>query len=503
MEMYVLTILCSFTSFMVMADDDTTFTYAPTVVVDDIGGSVETLGSAAYARDKRPNKFIEEFHKADSFVDKTYLIKDIFSSVTADPLLIKCPPRFGKTTNLQMLKAFLQLHWDATDEVITNYTETPFYDLFRTTIIGQDEYSMKRHFAQYHVLYLDMSAQPDKSYANHSSRIHDSVRECILEHRWIMQKLATNRSALDDYYDNMLTKYFKILTEVASIESVGLGLRLTANLLRRFYDKPVVLLVDEFEAPLVDAVMSGAKNEEVLNIELGLNSLYGLTFKISPLAIRHAIFTSISSIIINRINFNYFSIYRFLAEHPFTKFCGFDQSEVDSLLDANQIFDERRRKAMKDFYHGYYVMRKNISVYNPLAVRKAVENHGALLSLEEARDPWTSSVSLGSVVNYLKCQEIHVLMKILVVQPYTKLAYVVPIPYVALEFANFIQNSANFTGVVEKKFQPDLFFTYLYERGYLSYNIKSRLFCFPNLEIKNMFTKLVEEHVPPSTLAPA
>lgn len=58
-----------------------------------------------------------EVVKSSAYVDKTYLIV-VFLNINEKVTLISCPRRFGKSTNLSMIKTFLRINVDLNGNII-------------------------------------------------------------------------------------------------------------------------------------------------------------------------------------------------------------------------------------------------------------------------------------------------------------------------------------------------------------------------------------------------
>ena len=102
----------------------------------------------------------DEILKSSVFVDKTMLIKEIVNS-KHKVLLITCPRRFGKSTNMDKIKRFLELQIDKNGDQATEIKKTDNYYRFERIINGNKLKIMNegdfvnKHFAKYPSIFVD------------------------------------------------------------------------------------------------------------------------------------------------------------------------------------------------------------------------------------------------------------------------------------------------------------------------------------------------------------
>ncbi|KAG8269910.1 hypothetical protein J6590_096760, partial [Homalodisca vitripennis] len=99
----------------------------------------------------------EEVTKTTLFVDKSLLIKRIFDNTKhGSGILIQTPSKFGKSTNLNMVKRFFEINLDDKGNIITS-EDTKNYKIFRNNYLNI--YKMRqffdRHFGKYPVVFID------------------------------------------------------------------------------------------------------------------------------------------------------------------------------------------------------------------------------------------------------------------------------------------------------------------------------------------------------------
>ena len=116
-----------------------------------------------YINPEGAKKAFTELKASPYFVDKSSFISKIAPSIgiAEKYVCITRPRRFGKTSNAQMLAAFLSRGLDARA-------------LFEELAVAGDAAAM-RHLGSHDVIYIDFSVLPDECSGYNDSRLH-SVR---------------------------------------------------------------------------------------------------------------------------------------------------------------------------------------------------------------------------------------------------------------------------------------------------------------------------------------
>jgi hypothetical protein len=94
------------------------------------------------------DSFKEIVSRGSTIIDKTLLISEFIECNPVVSLVIR-PRRFGKTTNLTMLKEFFSIPIHPDNE---NYR----YELFKDTKIMERSDVFNKHFCKYPVIYLSL-----------------------------------------------------------------------------------------------------------------------------------------------------------------------------------------------------------------------------------------------------------------------------------------------------------------------------------------------------------
>lgn len=177
--------------------------------------------------------------------------------------------------------------------------------------------------------------------------------------------------------ENLLSKW----EEEYGIEHVGKshGVRF-GNVIEAAYKKTgkkVVVLVDEYDKPLVNNLNDPEEFEKYRNILYGFYS----NFKSSADYLQLVFLTGVS-------RFGKLSIFSGLNnikdisfDSNFSGICGITSSEVDShltqgiqkLADAEEMELEETRKELKKYYDGYHFCRTSEDIYNPFSLLWALD----------------------------------------------------------------------------------------------------------------------------------
>ena len=177
------------------------------------------------------DKIIE---KDPLFIDKTMFIKE-FIEDGADVSCILRPRRFGKSTNLSMLKSFLSLGAQSSS--------------FSRYLISKETTFVAKHCGQYPVIYLNFKDCKGETWDQMYQNVWLCIRDMVERH---YEELA-HIFALQDPFELQLPKS----TAPDDISFVSSTLKWLMKRLFRKHKKRVIVLVDEYDAPLNHAFKKG------------------------------------------------------------------------------------------------------------------------------------------------------------------------------------------------------------------------------------------------------
>ena len=282
------------------------------------------------------------------YIDKTNFIEEIGKNV-GKTLLFTRPRRFGKTLNMSMLKYFFD---------IKNKEENK--KLFQNLYIEKSDFFEEQ--GAYPVVYISLKGIKADTWESSFFLIKSLISSIYNEFEYIREKL--NESQLDSFNKVWLKKddgeYRNALKNLTSF-------------LYEYYKKEVILLIDEYDSPLINAYEHGYYDEAIIFFQV----FYGEALKTNPY-LRMGIMTGIIRVIKAGIfsDLNNLKVYSIL-EKEYSDFYGFTQEEVEKALKDFNI--EYELPEVKAWYDGYRF--GNSEVYNPWSILNFIQS-------EELRPYW-------------------------------------------------------------------------------------------------------------------
>ena len=269
------------------------------------------------------------------YIDKTKYIEKILDDISEVKLFIR-PRRFGKTLNMLTLKYFFD---------IENKEENR--KLFKNLYIEKSEYFKEQ--GQYPVIFISLKGLKEKTWEN-----------CFNEIKVLLRGLYENFTFIRDALSSSEQLEFdKIWLKKDDGEYTN-ALKNLTSFLYKYYKKEVILLIDEYDAPLINAYEYGYYDEAILFFKV----FYGEALK-TNLYLRTGIMTGIIRVIKAGIfsDLNNLKVYSIL-DKEYSDFFGFTQEEVKKSLEDFKI--EYELPDVKSWYDGYKF--GNSEVYNPWSI---------------------------------------------------------------------------------------------------------------------------------------
>lgn len=268
------------------------------------------------------------------YVDKTGLITDILSQKT-EVLLITRPRRFGKTLNMSMLESFFDITKDSKE-------------IFKGLQITREKKLCDEWMNQYPVVSISFKQVDGLNFNDAYNMLVWMISQLYTKHSYLLES-----KKISDSDKNMINR---MINDKPSLVDIKGSLVLLTKLLQQYYDKPVILLIDEYDVPVAKANSKGYYKEmlDVMKaIMQALKDNDSLKFAVITGCLKIAkesIFTGTNNFVSNSITSN-----------RLNEYFGFTQSEVDNLLEIMDSSD--RRDDIKEWYDGYHFGK--LDVYCP------------------------------------------------------------------------------------------------------------------------------------------
>ena len=305
------------------------------------------------------------------YVDKTLLIKEIIDK-KGEVSLFTRPRRFGKTLNLSMLRYFFELPGSGTDP-------KQLFDGLKIMNAGEKYASQ---MGQYPVIFLTLKSAKQPTWELASKMLYRGICSEYNRHESILS--GGNMGKYEE-------RYRRIQSEKGEDSDYIDALKYLSECLYAYYNKKVIILIDEYDVPLENAYYEKFYDQMVKFIrslfESALKTNEYLEFSVITGCLRiskESIFTGLNNLeVISILNKNY-------DEH-----FGFVEEEVREMLAL--YHREDAMGTMKEWYDGY--LFGDSEVYNPWSVINFVK---ALAADENAFPlPAWSNTSSNSIVKDL------------------------------------------------------------------------------------------------------
>ena len=305
-------------------------------------------------------KIIEENYY---YFDKTKFIDEIIQD-GAEVKLFTRPRRFGKTLNMSMLKYFFDVEKKEENKKL-------FKDLY---IEKTDSFKEQ---GQYPVIFLSLKDLKATTWEEMEKDIKSTVASLFLEYEALYYELGE--------FDKPLFK--KIATKEVDIENLKEVLKFLTKILYEKYNKKVVVLIDEYDSPLVSAYINGYY-EKVKNF---FKTFYSIVLKDNTY-LQMGILTGIIRVIKAGIfsDLNNLRTYTILSD-VYTDSYGLTEEEVEKSLKDYGIGQEISK--VKDWYDGYKF--GDSEVYNPWSIIN-------FLRFKELRAYWVDTSGNDLINDVLK-----------------------------------------------------------------------------------------------------
>lgn len=290
-------------------------------------------------------ELFEQIRKEDFYyIDKTAFIRELLESWGQVNLFTR-PRRFGKTLNLDMLKAFFEAGTDAA--------------LFEGLEISKEKDLCRNYMGQFPVISVSLKSAEGPDFESALKKLSIILRKEARRLQFLLdsEKLSEiDKETLRLFYGQYI-----------SMENQQECLMVFSEMLCKHYRKKVIILLDEYDVPLEKAYQNGYYEEMSAHIR----SMFEMALKTNP-SLYFAVVTGCLRISKESIftGLNNFKIHT-LSDVQYDKYFGFTDSEVRKLLSDYGM--EEKYSEVKEWYNGYRFGQEDI--YCPWDVLNYVSDH--------------------------------------------------------------------------------------------------------------------------------
>ena len=296
------------------------------------------------------------------YFDKTELIKSIIGE-PGEVKLFTRPRRFGKTLNMSMIKYFFDIE-----------NKDGNKKLFENLKISENEYFEKQGTAP--VISISFKSYSENSWEDGFKIIRTIIGELYTEFKY----LTENMDEIE------IEEFNNIRRQKENMNWKYALLNLTRHLYN-FYGQKVVLLIDEYDQPIIDSYVKGYYEDAISFFK----TFYGVVLKDNNY-LEMGIMTGILRVAKENIfsGLNNLRVHTIL-DNRFTEYFGITENEVEKALkDFNLEFE---LQDVQKWYNGY--LFGDIKVYNPWSIIN-------FLNDEKLKSYWVNTSGNELIKLYLK-----------------------------------------------------------------------------------------------------
>ena len=271
------------------------------------------------------------------YVDKTTFIKEWWESGD-EVTLITRPRRFGKTLTMSMTEQFFSVKYAGRG------------DLFEGLAIWQEE-KFRAVQGTYPVISLSFANVKETNYRDTRAKICQMLADLYTDHSFLLESDALREGDKEFFR--------RVKADMGDVEAT-LAIHNLAKYLNRYYDKRVIILLDEYDTPMQEAYVDGYWKEMVAFTR----SMFNAAFKTNPY-LEQAIMTVITRVSKESIfsDLNNLKVVTTTSNEYGTSF-GFTEEEVFAAMDEYGLTE---REKVKSWYDGF-IFGKWKDIYNPWSI---------------------------------------------------------------------------------------------------------------------------------------
>ena len=272
------------------------------------------------------------------YIDKTKFIKEWWENQDMVTLITR-PRRFGKTLTMSMTEQFFSVKYAGRS------------DLFEgLTIWGEEKY--RKLQGTYPVIFLSFADVKSSDFYNTRRILCELIAREYARNAFLLESPCLTEQEKDA---------FKSKTKDMEDADAVLAINQLSEYLSRYYEKKVIILLDEYDTPMQEAYVNGYWEE----IVAFTRSLFNATFKTNPY-LERAIMTGITRVSKESIfsDLNNLTVVTTTSD-TYGDCFGFTEPEVWKALEEYGLSE--KKEMVKGWYDGF-TFGTHRDIYNPWSI---------------------------------------------------------------------------------------------------------------------------------------
>ena len=287
------------------------------------------------------------------YVDKSGLVSEILKTPATEVTLITRPRRFGKTLGMSMLYNFFDIKKDSRK-------------LFEGLEISKKDNVCKEWMNQYPVIFLTFKNIDGLNFQRAYDQLVYEIGSLFEEHSYLTD--------CEQLSENERQMFRRLQNQQASTVEISRSLQLLLQIMNKYYGKPVILLLDEYDVPLAKASTNNYYDQMLEIIKTMMSTALKDNSNLKFAIITGCLKISKESIFTGTNNF----VSDTISSTRLNEYFGFTQKDVETILEDANITDQAQN--IKKWYDGYQF--GDFDVYCPWDVMNYVRD---LLKNPQAR----------------------------------------------------------------------------------------------------------------------